>query len=159
MPDDQDLEVLVDAINAGPNQDGKDRLTGPVTVGQYEIDFGKLRLNKKMLRAALFSVLAKKLKDNEVKIFSDFNISEPKTKILAKAMMPILNMKKGEKKMDVLFISQRENRNVRRAVSNLVKAKALEPQSLNIYDVMNHKNIFMDKASVGELIKHYKTKS
>lgn len=114
------------------------------------------KVNKKMARLAMFSILAKKLKDNELKVFSDFNISEPKTKVLSSALKTVLNLKKDHKKLDVLMVADRENANVRRASSNLVKTKTMDSQSLNIYDIMNHKNIFIDKASVGSFSKHYK---
>ncbi|MBI4087616.1 MAG: 50S ribosomal protein L4 [Candidatus Liptonbacteria bacterium] len=116
------------------------------------------KVNKKMARLALFSALAKKLKENQLKVFEDMNIAEPKTKVLSATLKHLLNLKKDHKKMDVLMVADRENANVRRASSNLVKAKTLDAQSLNIYDVLNHKNIFVDKASVGALTKHYARK-
>src|SRR5271167_3601336 len=53
------------------------------------------KVNKKMKRTALFSVLSRKAKDGEVKVFESLMIEAPKTKVLASTLNTILNMKKG----------------------------------------------------------------
>lgn len=114
------------------------------------------KVNKKMKRLALFSVLSRKVKDGEVKIFDNFAIEAPKTKILASALNGILNMKKGAKRYDLLLVPASENKDLSRASSNLQKAMALPATSLNIHDVMNHKNIFLEQSAVAAIEKHYK---
>jgi len=114
------------------------------------------KVNKKMKRAALFAVLSKKAKEGELKVLENLELEAPKTKVLASALFQMLNMKKGAKKYDVLLVSEGGNKGLFRASSNLGKAKALDAASLNIYDIMNHKNLFMDKAAVGTIEKHYK---
>lgn len=113
------------------------------------------KVNKKMARAALFSALAKKFKDHEVKVFEDFTITEAKTKILSAALARLLAMKKNQKKFDLLLVSDPKNMPLKRASANLVKTKTLDPRSLNLYDILDHKHLFMDKASVEEIAKHY----
>lgn len=113
------------------------------------------KVNKKMKRAALFAVLSRKAKDGEVKVFEDLVLSAPKTKGLAPALTVLLHMDKRTKKFDVLLVSNGTNKNLFRASSNLQKAKALDAGSLNIYDVMNHKNLFIDKDAVLTIDKHY----
>ncbi|MDO8536854.1 MAG: 50S ribosomal protein L4 [bacterium] len=120
-----------------------------------ERDFSQ-KVNKKMKRLALFSALSKKLKDGEVKIYESLAIEIPKTKRLAETLRPILNLKKKQNKFDVLLIADKENKNIMRASSNLPKAKSSHPESLNIYDVLNYKNIFIEKEAVGAINKHYK---
>jgi large subunit ribosomal protein L4 len=114
------------------------------------------KVNKKMKRTAVFSVLSKKMKDGEVKIFEDFSIEAPKTKTLALILRTVLGMKKDAKKFDVVLVSNGENKNLFRASSNLTKAKALRSDSVNIYDIMNHKNVFIEKGAVSDIEKHYK---
>lgn len=114
------------------------------------------KVNKKMRRTAVFSVLSKKMKDGEVKVFEDFSIEAAKTKPLAITLRTLLNMKKDAKKFDVVLVSNGENKNLFRASSNLTKAKALRADSVNIYDVMNHKNLFIEKGAVETMEKHYK---
>ena len=114
------------------------------------------KVNKKMKRIAVFSVLSKKMKDGEVKFFQDFSIEAPKTKLFALTLRNLLGMKRGAKRFDVALIAKGENQNLFRVSSNLTKAKALCADSLNIYDIMNHKNLFIEKGAVETIEKHYK---
>ena len=114
------------------------------------------KVNKKMKRVALFSALSKKAKDGEVKVFEALAIDAPKTKVLASTLNAILTMKKGMKRYDVLLVSGAQNKNLFRASTNLQKTKALASDSLNVQDVLNHKNLFLDKEAVATIVKHYK---
>ena len=114
------------------------------------------KVNKKMKRAALFAALSRKAKDGEVKVFETLALEAPKTKVLASSLTHILNMNKRAKRYDVLLVANGENKNLFRASSNLQKAKALDAASLNIYDILNHKNLFLDKEAVATIVKHYK---
>jgi len=55
-----------------------------------------------------------------------------------------------------LLVSENTNKNLFRASSNLQKTKAIEAGSLNIHDVMNHKNLLIDKGVVETIAKHFK---
>lgn len=114
------------------------------------------KVNKKMKRVALFSVLSKKAKDGEIKVFDTLMIAAPKTKTVATVLKMVLSPKKGDKRFDVLLVSDNTNKNLFRATSNLQKTKTIEAGSLNIYDIMNHKNLFLDKDAVATIEKHYK---
>lgn len=114
------------------------------------------KVNKKMKRAALFSVLSKKAKDGELKIFETLMIEAPKTKILASSLKGILSPRKGDKRFDVLLISENSNQNLFRATSNLKKTKTIDVTSLNVHDIINHRNLFIDKSVVATIEKHYK---
>lgn len=117
------------------------------------------KVNKKMKRVALFAALSRKVKDGEIKVFETFAIEQPKTKVLAAALSGAITLPKkakGGKRYDVLLVSDAANKSLFRAASNLVKTKALAADSLNIYDILNHKNLFIDKESVEMISKHYK---
>ena len=114
------------------------------------------KVNKKMKRIAVFSVLSKKMKDGEIRIFEDFKIKAPKTSVLALALRELLGMKKDAKRFDVALITNGNNENISRASSNLTKTKAINADSLNVYDIMNHKNLFIEKDAVEIIEKHYK---
>lgn len=113
------------------------------------------KVNKKMRRVALFSALSKKVKDGEVKVFETLTIEAPKTKTLASDLRGVLAMKKGAKRYDVLLVADNANKNLFRASANLQKAKAISADSLNVYDILNHKNLFIDKEVVAAIEKHY----
>ena len=120
-----------------------------------ERDYGQ-KVNKKMKKIALFSVMSKKLKDGEIKTFDSFKIDVPKTKILAQTLVKLLKMDKKRKNYNVLLVTDSENKQVARAASNMPKTKAVHPNSLNLYDVLNYENVFIDKRAIGEIAQHYK---
>lgn len=129
---------------------GGGKAHGPLKTRDYS-----QKVNKKMKRAALFSVLSRKLHDGEVKIFVDLAIAEPKTKRLAEPLRIVLGLKKNEKRFDALLVADKENKNIIRASANLPKAKATTPESLNVYDVLNYKSIFIEKEALGAMSRHY----
>jgi large subunit ribosomal protein L4 len=113
------------------------------------------KVNKKMKRAALFAVLSKKWKEGEVKVLDTLTVAEPKTKLLAAALRDILDMKKGSKRYNALLVPAGANAIVFRSSSNLQKAKAIDAASLNIYDILDHTNLLLEKESVAVIEKHY----
>ncbi len=113
------------------------------------------KINKKMKRLALFSALSKKLKDNEIKFFNNLEIESPKTNVLARMLRGLLALKKNSKKYDVLLIPDIENKNLFRAAANLPKTTALHTDSLNVYDVLRCKNIFIDQKAALAISKHF----
>ncbi len=113
------------------------------------------KVNKKMKRVALFAVLSRKAKDGELKVFDTLAIESPKTKLAAAALAAIVAPKKGEKRFDALLVSGNDNKNLFRATNNLQKTQAIGADSLNIYDILNHKNLFIEKSAVETIEKHY----
>ncbi len=106
------------------------------------------KVNKKMKHAALASLLSKKLKDNELKIYETFAISEPKTKLAAEALRKATGVGKRVKNFNVLVVRDPENRMLTRAARNLPKTKVLDPNSLNVYDVLNYRYVFFEKNAI-----------
>jgi large subunit ribosomal protein L4 len=122
-----------------------------------EKDYSK-KINKKQKRIAICSVLSKKFKDNEIKFFDSLEINEPKTKLIVGSLKQVLNLSPKQKKMDLLLIPAKENKNIFRASRNLVKTKVLSPDSLNVYDLLNYKNIFIDKNAISVIENNFKIK-
>lgn len=102
------------------------------------------KVNKKMLRGAIASILSKKLKDGELRLVEGLTVAEPKTKILAGVLRPILGISPRATRFDALLIPKSGEKNLFRAGRNLDKAKVLAPVALNVYDLVNHKNLFLD---------------
>lgn len=125
---------------------GGGKAHGPVKTRDYS-----QKLNKKMRRAAIFSLLSKRFKDGEVKVFDSLEPVEAKTKMVAVALRDILNMKKNEKSWDVLLIGGEENKNLGRAARNLPKTKVLKSSNLNVYDLLNHRRIFIEQSALPHL--------
>ena len=106
------------------------------------------KVNKKMRAAALASVLSKKFKGGEVKVFDSFVLAEPKTKLASEMLRGALAMKKASKRFDVLLVRDPENAGLVRAARNLTKAKVLSPNSLNLDDLLSYKNVFVEAKAV-----------
>jgi large subunit ribosomal protein L4 len=115
------------------------------------------KVNKKMKQGAFFSALSKKFKDGEMKFFESFDLEAPKTKILAGVLRPMLGVKKGERKYDVLLVAHDGGkRGIFRASANIPKAMAVAATSLDLFEILNHKNIFVEKEAVAVIQKHYR---
>jgi len=118
---------------------------GPTKERKYEV-----KLNKKMKQAAIFSVLARKLKDKEIKVIDNLEPEHPKTKLIAELLREFF-----DRRQSILIIPSLISKNVYRASANLPKTKALDPRSLNIEDLLRHKHIFLEKEAVKIIDNHY----
>ncbi|MCL4406392.1 MAG: 50S ribosomal protein L4 [Patescibacteria group bacterium] len=119
---------------------------GPKKERDYSV-----KLNQKMRQAAMFSVLARKLQDNEVKFVDSLTIAEPKTKMLHAHLKAFF----GKKTPNALLIPEAGNKNIHRASANLPKVKSLGPKDLNVYDLMKFKEIFIEKNAIEAIDSHY----
>jgi len=113
------------------------------------------KVNKKMKKAALFALLSNKLKGGTIRFFDGITIAEPKTKELFTVLSSLRQLSKRAKKLDVLVIASDDNKKVFPAARNLVKAKAVHPQTLNVYDVSNFKYLYIEKDAVSQLAHHF----
>jgi large subunit ribosomal protein L4 len=109
------------------------------------------KVNKKMKQQAVASVLSKKLKDGSLKVFESFALESPKTKVASTILRTITGIAPKAKRFDALIIRDPENKNLTRAARNLVKTKVLSPNSLNIYDLLNYKHVFVEKNAIVSL--------
>lgn len=125
---------------------------GGVAFGPTKEKIFAKKINKKMNRLAIFNVLSKKMKDNEIKIFDAFEASDDKkTKLMAIFLKNIF----GDK-INVVLIPNSGNKTINKAVSNIKGVSAINPLSLNVYDLLKHKNIIFEKGAISEIEKHYK---
>lgn len=131
---------------------GGGKAHGPVK----ERDYSE-KINKKMRRAALASVLSKKFKEEEVKIFDRLVLDQPKTRLAWSLLTSLVPSMKKRKKADVLMVPGPEGKYLFRAVRNLVKAKAVTPTTLSVRDLALYQHIFIDQHSLPILEKHFTT--
>ncbi len=57
-----------------------------------------------------------------------------------------------EKSPDVLLVLKNGNKNVFLAAKNMPNVKAINANSLNVYDCLNYKKIFIEKEALEEII-------
>lgn len=126
---------------------------GGATFGPTKERVFAKKINKKMNRLAIFSILSKKLADNELKIMENFprDSALMKTSVMAKFLKELF----GGKKANALLIAAPENKSINRAVSNIENIDAIGARSLNVKDLLKYKNIILEKKAVEEIEKTY----
>lgn len=100
------------------------------------------KVNKKMLRVAIYSVLSKKLADKELRVVDVFNFDKPKTKLMHQVMKGFL---------PALVVSSTDNKIVHRVTRNIQKAKSINGASVNVVDLLKYKNILIEQKAVAEI--------
>lgn len=127
---------------------------GGVTFGPSKEKVFTKKINKKMNRLAIFSVLSKKLADNELKIIENFPVNDKnaKTSVMAKFFKEFFN----GNKVSALLIAAPENKIINRVIANIKNVDAIGVESLNVRDLLKYKNIIMEKKAIEIMEKHYK---
>jgi large subunit ribosomal protein L4 len=106
------------------------------------------KLNKKVKKLARRSALAYKAKDNELLILEDFSFNEPRTKDFVEFLGHFdLNDKK------TLLVLPETNENILLSARNIQKAKVINVNSLNTYDILNANRLLIAESSMKEIEK------
>ena len=109
----------------------------------------KYKLPKKLKRLALKSALSSKVVENEIIVLEDLTMEAPKTK----EMVQILSNVKADKKSLIVIASKDEN--VEKSARNIPGVKAINLNTLNVYDILNHDNLIMTKDAVMKVQEVY----
>ena len=120
---------------------------GGVTHGPRKEKIYAKKLNKKMLRGALYAVLSRRLADEELRIVDSLAIDAPKTK----ALFVVLKGAFG-KTMHALLVPAKGNRMLFRVSRNIPRVKTIDAASLNVKDLLRYKHIVIDKAAIADII-------
>jgi len=123
---------------------------GGVTFGPQKTRVLIKKINKKMNQRAIFSALSKKVAEGEVKIIENLAPAEPKTKLMREIISSLFG---GTGSM--LLVAAHSKREIHRAIANIKNADALSPLSLNVYDILRHKNIVIEKNAISEIDRHF----
>jgi len=115
-----------------------------------EKDYSK-KINKKMNRLAVLSVLSKKFSDNELFVVDKFEGLGNKTKEWAKVLSKLSDMRSR-----TALVLDSVNKNAVKAVSNIKKVDTINPNALNVYDLLRNKFIIFEKNSIKEVEKIFK---
>jgi len=113
------------------------------------------KLNKKMRRLAILSLLSKHVRDNQVKIYENFLLDTPKTKVLESQLRGMIEISPRAKKFDVLLIPATPQTALARAASNLTKVKVIPATSLNVYDLANYKHVILGEEAIKVIEERY----
>ena len=122
---------------------------GGVTHGPLSDKNYKRKISKKMRAQALFSVLSKKLKDNEILFIDSLSLSSIKTKD-AVSVMKNLSKASGfkplaeSKKARVLTALSGRDEKAEKSFRNLPQLEIVFLKNLNPMDVLNHKYLLIE---------------
>ena len=123
---------------------------GGVTHGPLKEKSYKRKINKKMAKKALYTVLSAKVRDNEIIVLDKLNFAEPKTKLAANVFNNLKEIKKDitAKENRVLVLLPKMEDAIKRAVRNLPYAELDEARNLNAWRAMKHKYLLFTKESI-----------
>jgi large subunit ribosomal protein L4 len=121
-----------------PNQVG-----GGVVFGPHNRDYS-YRLPRSARRAALRSALSLRASENAIVVLDAAALEAPKTKVVAQFF--------GGLDSKSALIVDLENQNLALSTRNLEKAKFLEVDGLNVYDILKHEKLVVTKASLESIV-------
>jgi large subunit ribosomal protein L4 len=113
---------------------------GGVIFGPKPKDYS-YKVTKKVRKAALRSVLTKKLEDKKLIIVDGFGLNEIKTKNFLKIM------KKLDFTKALIVISERD-KNLELSSRNVKEVKVLPAQGINVFDVLKYDKLVMTTGAI-----------
>lgn len=125
---------------------------GGVTHGPRKERSYKKKINKKMARKALYTVLSAKARDKEIVVLDDLKFEQPKTKYAASLFAALQKQKDPGRIMKgrgVLIALSGKDDSARRVLRNLPYVGIDEARNLNAWEVMQYKYILFSKDSLG----------
>lgn len=120
---------------------------GGTTFGPRPRDYS-YSLPRKAKRKAIKSALSAKFKEKEILILDRMGLQEAKTKKMASILV---NLRSGKKP---LLVIEEGNEMVRRAARNIEGVKIISPNSLNLYDLLNHNKLILTKEALAKIEEH-----
>lgn len=120
---------------------------GGTTFGPRPRDYS-YSLPRKAKRKAIKSALSAKFKEKEILILDRMDLQEAKTKKMASILVKLRSGKKP------LLVIEEGNEMVRRAARNIEGVKIISPNSLNLYDLLNHNKLILTKEALAKIEEH-----
>ena len=110
-----------------------------------------LLMPRKMRRAALRSALSVKAADRQIVVVDEFSLSEPKTRIMAKALQSLV----GESSVLILIPEKNTTYDVvTQSAKNIQGAKLLMANYLNIRDLFGYDKVILPVAALDVIVSY-----
>ena len=109
----------------------------------------RYRVNKKVKRLAMKSVLSAKVADNEMIVLNELKFDEPKTKEMIKVLA---NVKAGKK---ALIVMAEKDENVIKSAANIPGVRTALVGTMNVYEIINHTNFIVTEAAIKKIEEVY----
>ena len=100
---------------------------------------------KKMRRLALKSVLSQKVLDESLVVVDEFKFETPKTKDFAQSLSTLNVEKKA------LLVLEEDNESAVLAARNLSNVKIVEPEGINVLDIMNSDKLVITQKALSQV--------
>ncbi|MDR1514652.1 MAG: 50S ribosomal protein L4 [Synergistaceae bacterium] len=117
---------------------------GGVAHGPHPRDYHQ-KVNKKVRRIALRSALTLKAQEGGVFVIDNFALESPRTKTF------VYFLEKLDCAAKPLFLIHESNAAVSKSVKNIPGAHVLHVDSVNVYDLLNHKKLIATPQAVRKL--------
>ena len=102
------------------------------------------KVNKKMYRAGMRSILSQLAREGRLNVVDQFNLDAPKTKVLAEKV-------KAMGLDSVLIIVDQVSENLYLASRNLHKVAVVEPQHADPLALVQYKKVLVSKAAIAKI--------
>jgi len=119
---------------------------GSVAHGPKPRDYS-YNVPQRMLRGALRSALAAKYQENKLTVVDEFNLSEPKTKLFAGALLK-LGLDDS-----ILIVSDASNRGLELSSRNIEGCDLVRHHDLHAYHVLSHDRLLITESALMRLQK------
>ena len=124
---------------------------GPLKEKSY-----KKKINKKMARKALFTVLSRKARDHELLILEDLSFPEAKTKHAKELFHNFSSQKEFaqiERGNGVLVLTPGKDERAYRAIRNLPYAHVEDVRNTTAHDLLEYSYILVPRRSLESLVR------
>ncbi len=102
------------------------------------------KVNKKMYRAGIRSILSQLARENRIAVVESFTLESPKTKLVADKL-------KNMGMDSVLIITDSVDENVYLATRNLPHVAVVEPRYADPLSLIHYKNVLITKPAIAQL--------
>ena len=103
------------------------------------------KLPKKMQLGALKSALSAKLRDGELRVVTEFAVTEAKSKAMRKTLDGL------EASRTILLVDNSANRNLALSSRNLKGVKLVSSREVNVYDLLGHQHVLLTEEAAKKL--------
>ena len=117
---------------------------GGVVFAKKPRDFSQ-KINKTMKKAAFYSALSEKIRQEQVVVLDKFALAEPKTKLVAEAVEALKLSGK------TLFVVDEYDEAAVRASRNIPTVSLEEVRLLNVYDIVASRNVVITKGAIKKI--------
>lgn len=103
------------------------------------------KLPKKMQIGALKSALSAKLRDGELRVVTEFAVSEAKSKAMRKTLDGL------EASRTILLVDNSANKNLALSSRNLKGVKLVSSREVNVYDLLGHQHVLFTQEAAKKI--------